>query len=115
MTECSTSDPLPTFDHDELVEAQRADPIIGPVIRLKETNKTLTDKDRQGVNGTTRKMMHEWSRLQIENGLLYRKTSQRRQFVLPTLYKPDFCTFSLVFAHPLYILFMSILFTIATF
>ena len=87
VVECGTPDPLPAFDHDELVKAQRTDSAIGPIFKLKETNGTLADEIRQSAKGTTKKMMHEWRKLQIEDGLLYRKTSQRRQLVLPAQYK----------------------------
>ena len=87
VAECNFPDPLPAFKHQELVEAQRVDPAIGLVIRLKEAHETITDQMKQGVNGTAKKMMHEWKNLQIEEGLLYRKTSQRRQFVLPAQFK----------------------------
>lgn len=87
-TECGIPTPLSALDHDELVKAQRTDSAIGPVIKLKEASATLTDESRRAAKGTTKKIMHEWSKLQIENGLLYRKTSQRSQLVLPAQYKP---------------------------
>lgn len=78
---------LPTISHDELMKSQRDDPVIGPVIRLKETNHALTSDVRRGVNGLTRKVLHEWEKLHLKDGLLYRVTSQRSQLVLPNQYR----------------------------
>uniref|UniRef100_A0A3Q1FHA2 Gypsy retrotransposon integrase-like protein 1 n=1 Tax=Acanthochromis polyacanthus TaxID=80966 RepID=A0A3Q1FHA2_9TELE len=39
------------------------------------------------MNTATRRLLREWNRLCIENGLLYRKTTDRRQLVLPANYK----------------------------
>ncbi|KAJ8005897.1 hypothetical protein DPEC_G00122670 [Dallia pectoralis] len=79
--------PLSTVDHDELVKAQREDPAIGPLIKLKETKGILSKEDRQGACGLLRKLMHEWGKLHIINNLLYRQTTQRKQLVLPTIYQ----------------------------
>lgn len=43
---------------------------------------------RRGVNCPTRKLLHEWGKLHLIDGLLYRKTSQRSQLVLPAQYRP---------------------------
>lgn len=78
---------LPTISRDELMKCQRDDPVIGQVIRLKETNNALTSDVRRGVNGLTRKLLHEWEKLHLKGGLLYRETSQRSQLVLPNQYR----------------------------
>lgn len=74
---------LPTISHDDLVSAQKEDQAIGKIVELKESNTKLTDDIRKTVNGDARKLLHEWSRLYFEDGLLYRRTNQRRQLVLP--------------------------------
>ena len=68
---------MPAIDHDELAKAQRSDSVVGPVLKLKETCKVLTNDMKQGVGGAAKRLMHEWSKLCIENGILYRKTSHR--------------------------------------
>ena len=75
-------EPLQTISHDQLVRAQRADPAIGKVIASKETNTTPDDSE-----ANTKRLMREWSKLHIEDGLLYRKTIDRRQLVLPSVYR----------------------------
>ena len=73
---------LPEISHDELAKAQREDPAIGEVIRLKETNAVLTDATRKSVRGLTRKILHEWNQLHLEDEILYRRTTERKQLVL---------------------------------
>lgn len=58
---------LPSIDHGELVKAQREDPAIGALIKLKETKEVLSNGDRQGANGPLRKLIHEWGKLHIRN------------------------------------------------
>lgn len=79
---------LPAISHDELVKAQREDQAIGKIIELKESNTKLTDNVRQTASGATRKLLHEWSKLQLEGGLLYRMTNQQKQLVLPLKHRP---------------------------
>lgn len=74
---------LPEISLEDLATAQRDDPGIGEIIKLKETNEALTDEVRRSVGGLTRKLLHEWSQLHLENGVLYRWTAERKQLVLP--------------------------------
>lgn len=80
--------PLSTISRDELAKAQREDEAVGEIIRLKETNAVLTSDTRRTVNRTAKKLLHEWSRLFISDGLLYRQSSDRQQLVLPNKYRP---------------------------
>ncbi len=88
---------VPPIDLAELQRAQKTDPVIGEYHLLlddeRAKKKTLTDDMKRSVRGTGRKMMHEWTRLHIEDGVLYRKTAERRQLVLPASFK------SLVLKH----------------
>ncbi|GAA6095956.1 uncharacterized protein LOC109203576 [Tachysurus ichikawai] len=72
---------------DELSRTQREDQAIGPVVRLKEAGKTLTPDVRHMVASDTLKLLREWHKLVLENNILYRRTTQRRQLVLPTKYR----------------------------
>lgn len=76
------------IDLAELQKAQRTDPVIGEILKMKESNKALTEDMKRSVKGIGKKMMHEWTRLHIEDGILYRKTAERRQLVLPASLKP---------------------------
>ncbi|KAL0185286.1 hypothetical protein M9458_002856, partial [Cirrhinus mrigala] len=83
----SADQPMQTISRDELVQKQRADPAIGKVLEMKENNITLSEEDRAKADISTKRLLREWSRLYIENGLLYRKTTERKQLVLPSVYK----------------------------
>lgn len=68
------------MSHDELMKAQRDDPDISKVIRMKERGQTPTSDMKRDASGLVRK-------LHLKDGLLYRRTSQRSQFVLPVQYR----------------------------
>lgn len=80
--------PIPTISKEELARAQREDQAVGEIIKLKETDAVLTSDMRKTVNRAARKLFHEWSRLYLSDGLLYRHTSERQQVVLPARYRP---------------------------
>lgn len=82
-----SSEILEKLSCEDLRKAQRQDPAIGEIIKLKESNETITKEMRQIASRPVKKLMHQWSKLLLEGGLLYRKTEQRRQFVLPAQYK----------------------------
>ena len=53
-----------------------------------DSSQTLTRDMKRDVTGMVRKIMHEWCRFHVEDGILYRKTAVRRQLVLPASFKP---------------------------
>ena len=69
------------------MKSQQSDPAISQVIKLKETGNTLTGDLRRGISGLAMKLLHEWEKLRLKDGLLYRQTSQRSQLVLPEQYQ----------------------------
>lgn len=79
---------LPTISHEDLVKAQKEDSAIGQVREMKASNIMLTDGIRKTVGRDTQKLLHEWSKLRLENDLLYRFAGQKKQLVLPTKYRP---------------------------
>lgn len=36
----------------------------------------------------TRRLLYEWNKLEVDDGILYRRTEQHRQLVLPEKWKP---------------------------
>uniref|UniRef100_H3AT57 Gypsy retrotransposon integrase-like protein 1 n=1 Tax=Latimeria chalumnae TaxID=7897 RepID=H3AT57_LATCH len=73
---------------DELQSAQVNDPAISRVIELKQTNPTLSVRERRKESYEVQQFLHEWTRLHIgKDGILRRKTAQRTQLVLPAKYK----------------------------
>lgn len=81
-------EPLQAISHDELVNEQRADPAIRKIMELKESNTPPAECNRGNCNTDTMRLLREWGKLHIEDGLLYRKTTGRRQLVLPATYRP---------------------------
>lgn len=75
--------PLHEISHTKLVQAQREDPTIGEALRLKEMNDKL-----QSVEGAASKVLHEWNRLHLEDGILYQRKPERKQLVLSLKYQP---------------------------
>ncbi|KAL0163570.1 hypothetical protein M9458_039323, partial [Cirrhinus mrigala] len=78
---------LPTIELEELITAQRDDPVISQVRQWKVDGANPTEEMRGNLTGTSRKLMYEWSKLHVEGGLLYRRTMERKQLVLPSKYK----------------------------
>lgn len=87
------TEPLQTISHDQLVQDQRTDPVIGKVLEMKENDIKPTEGDRDKVDINTKRLLREWSRLYLENGLLYRKTTERKQLLLPAVYKQVVLTY----------------------
>lgn len=65
------SAPLEEIKHDDLIQAQRDDPTMKEVIRLKESNAKLTEGIWKSLQGLACKLLREWDRLHIENGISY--------------------------------------------
>lgn len=80
-------EPLQSISHEKLVQEQRKDPAIGKIMEMKESSITPTEGDKDKFDTNTKRLLREWSRLHIENDLLYRKTTERKQLVLPAVYK----------------------------
>ncbi|KAI4882368.1 hypothetical protein NFI96_008891, partial [Prochilodus magdalenae] len=78
---------LPRISHGELYKAQQEDPAIKEILKLKEAGAVLNSDTKRALHGASKKLSYEWSKLHLEDGLLYRRTVGRRQLVLPTTYK----------------------------
>lgn len=78
---------LLSISHDDLVKAQREDQDISQILELKRSNTKMTNETRKTVRGPARKLLHEWSKLHLENDLLYRQTNGKKQLVLPFKYR----------------------------
>lgn len=84
---------IPLFPPEDIRAAQKGDASIVDVIALKEKGWNPNDKDKRQMGPTTRRLLHEWNKLRLEQGILYRQTGQHRQLVLPDSLK------SLVLKH----------------
>lgn len=78
---------LPAMSHSELIRAQGQDVAINEIIKLKQSKTVLTNEDRSKGSVPVKRLMHEWGKLCIESGLLYRRAGGRKQLVLPAEYR----------------------------
>lgn len=86
-TECQFENNFMTLDRSELRAAQREDPVVSKVIELKESGGELTPEMIKTAKGGLKRLLYEWRKLDLEEGLLYRKTNHRSQLVLPVKFK----------------------------
>lgn len=54
---------------------------------MKEASQIPVRDMKRGASGLMGNLLHEWGTLYLKDGLLYRKMSQRSQFVLPDQYR----------------------------
>lgn len=87
----SDEDSLPTstpmFTAEDIRAAQKGDEPICGVITLKKRGWNPNDKDKRQMGSATRRLIHEWNRLRLDKGILYREAGQRKQLVLPNALK----------------------------
>uniref|UniRef100_A0A3B3SU43 Gypsy retrotransposon integrase-like protein 1 n=1 Tax=Paramormyrops kingsleyae TaxID=1676925 RepID=A0A3B3SU43_9TELE len=76
-----------TVTPEEVRAAQRSDPAIGEVIQLKGRGWTPNGKDKNLMKKETRRLLFEWTKLDMEDGILYRKAGQHCQLVLPPQFR----------------------------
>lgn len=82
-----TEGSISTVTPENIKAAQRDDPAICEIIMLKEQGWTPNEKDKNNMKKETRRLLFEWTKLELEDGILYRKTGQARQLVLPPRFK----------------------------
>ncbi len=80
-------DSTSTVTPEKVKAAQRDDPAIGEVIKLKEQGWTPNGKDKSSMKEETRRLLFEWTKLKLEDGILYRETGHNRQLVLPPQFR----------------------------
>lgn len=67
----------------DIKTAQQEDESIKEVITLKLKGWTPNEKDKLTMSKRTRRLLYEWKKLEVDNGLLYRTTERNKQLVLP--------------------------------
>lgn len=69
---------------EQIKHDQRNDPTVGPVIQCKLTEKKPSGSQLKQLSPQVTCLLREWDKLEIdESGILYRKTANRKQLVLP--------------------------------
>lgn len=77
------SEGTPVIPSEDIRAEQKEDPSIAEVIQLKKRGWNPNNKDKRQMTHDTRRLVHEWNRLKLDKGILYRCTGQRKQLVLP--------------------------------
>ncbi|KAK7907641.1 hypothetical protein WMY93_016253 [Mugilogobius chulae] len=72
----------------DIKTAQQEDESIKEVISLKLKGWTPNEKEKRTMSKQTRRLLYEWNKLDVDNGLLYRKTERNKQLVLPEQLRP---------------------------
>lgn len=68
--------------------AQQEESAISEVVSLKLQNWIPDKMDKRNMRKETRRLLYEWNKLEVDDGILYRRTEQHRQLVLPEKWKP---------------------------
>lgn len=72
----------------QIKQDQRSDPTIGPVIQCKLTQEKPSRSELRQLSPQVICLLREWDKLEMdENGILHRKTANRKQLVLPEIHK----------------------------
>ncbi len=77
-----------TYSTDEIRQAQREDPYIGPVVQGKLAGEKPSKHLLKTLSTQSKSLLRHWDKLSLgEDGVLRRKTATRTQLVLPETYK----------------------------
>ncbi len=60
---------IPLFPPEDIRAAQKGDASIVDVIALKEKGWNPSDKDKRQMGPTTRRLIHEWNKLRLDQGI----------------------------------------------
>ena len=78
---------IPVITPESIKAAQKEDASICEVTNLKKRGWNPNDKDKRQMCRETRRLVHEWNKLTLDKGILYRQIGQRKQLVLPSKLK----------------------------
>lgn len=73
---------------EDIRASQQDDISIKEVIKLKESSWIPNSKEKNVMTKGTRRLVQEWNKLVVEEGILYRHSGNRKQLVLPEKLKP---------------------------
>lgn len=79
---------LRPLTEEQVKNDQRNDPTVGPVVQFKLTGDKPSGHELRQLSPQITSLLREWDKLEMnKNGVLYRKTTSRKQLVLPEKYK----------------------------
>ena len=73
------------FTPEDIQTAQKNDHSISKVMTLKKRGWIPNDKDKRQMTHETKRLVHEWNKLKLDKGILYRQASQRETAGSPLL------------------------------
>ena len=76
--------PISPIPKEQLRETQKADQVICPVLEFKLLGSKPAVNELRTFSSQTKCLFREWDKLTVDDGLLYRVTTTRKQLVLPT-------------------------------
>lgn len=79
---------VPAFSAEDIRASPKKDPSISEIITLKKREWTPNGKDKRQMSREAKRLVHEWNKLKLVKGILFRHASQRKELVLPTELKP---------------------------
>lgn len=68
--------------------AQQEDPATKEVVYLKHQNWIPNEREKRNMRKETKRLLYEWKKLEVDDGILYWQTEQHKQLVLPEKLKP---------------------------
>ena len=71
----------------DMQQAQQEDEVTREVLKLKEKGWIPNESDKKQMSKEVRRLVREWSKLKVEQGVLYRQAGPRKQLVLPSKFK----------------------------
>ena len=77
-----------TIDKCNVMKEQKCDEIIDAVYKTVETDIQIGKADRKKLGRDTKFLLKQRNKLEIENGILVRKTNHFKQIVLPKIFHP---------------------------
>ena len=84
----TVSSPVHQWTPEEIKKAQDDDPIISAVKQKKALGIFPSRNERQMYSKESKSLLHEWNKLRLDqHGVMYRKTKERSQLILPMQYK----------------------------
>ena len=72
----------------DVMKEQKCDDVIAPVYRMVETDTKIGKGDRKKLGRDTKILLKQISKLEIDHGVLMRKTNHCKQIVLPKMFHP---------------------------
>ena len=87
LGDCLIFDNLQQFSQSEIALAQLDDFTIRPVVQWKQRRRRPSRSERKGEHRDTTRILLEWNKLELINGVLYRNHGSRKQIVLPKKFR----------------------------